>query len=144
MRFVTYDSSVFIAYKPDFPTSGFYLSAVVLQELVVGAPDKSGRKVLEVAYGVYKKKKLLLVPDDEDWWEAGKILNRILMNKREHGERPRLPPNKKQEIIRDILIARTAHKVKALVVTDNVNDFELIARYCQVKWESGAEYFKRS
>jgi len=41
MPVVTYDTSIFIAYKPAALPAGFRMSAVVIQELTAGAVDKS-------------------------------------------------------------------------------------------------------
>jgi len=38
---VTFDTSVFIAYKPAALPAGFRMSVVVIQELTAGALDKS-------------------------------------------------------------------------------------------------------
>ncbi len=38
---ITFDTSIFIAYKPATFPAGFVLSAVVIQELAAGATDKS-------------------------------------------------------------------------------------------------------
>jgi hypothetical protein len=37
---VTYDTSIFIAYKPATFPAGFLMSAIVIQELAAGAADK--------------------------------------------------------------------------------------------------------
>lgn len=44
---------------------------------------------------------------------------------------------------RDVLIARTARRAGAAVVTDNVKDFHRINRFCRVKIISGDEYFSQ-
>ena len=41
MPVITYDTSIFIAYKPAALPAGFRMSAVVIQELAAGALDKS-------------------------------------------------------------------------------------------------------
>jgi predicted nucleic acid-binding protein len=60
------------------------------------------------------------------------------------GLTPKLPAAEKQRIIRDVLIARTARRAGALLVTDNLKDFKLIARFCAVRAMAGRRYFKRS
>jgi predicted nucleic acid-binding protein len=57
---------------------------------------------------------------------------------------PRLPAAEKQRIIRDVLVARTSRRAGALLVTDNLKDFKLIARFCAVRTMTGTKYFKRS
>jgi len=143
MSSVTYDTSAFIAYQPSLPRSDFLLSSVVLQELTAGATDKAGLRYWEAIYHRFKKEQKLLVPDDEDWWLAGKVLNALLrgLKSKAGGQTPKLPAAEKQRIIRDVLIARTAKRAGALLVTDNLDDFNLIRRFCAVPVISGAEYF---
>lgn len=143
---VTYDTSVFIAYKPaDFP-AGFLMSAVVMQELAAGANDKSELQRLDAARRAFEKEGTLLVPTGEDWWLAGKVLNSLLrgLKSRRGGLTPKLPAAEKQRIIRDVLIARTVRRAGALLVTDNLKDFKLIARFCAVRTMTGTLYFKHS
>ncbi len=143
MSGVIWDTNIWIAYKPTkFPNS-LVMSAVVLQELLAGAVDKADVKRWEVARNQFEKADKILVPTLEDWWQAGKIINALLrgLKSESRGETPRLHPNQKYQIIHDALIAVTAHRFGALVVTDNVGDFENIRRYCKVKIKSGKEFF---
>lgn len=143
---VTYDTSIFISYKPaEFP-AGFLMSAVVVQELAAGANDKSELQRLDAARRAFEKEGQLLVPTGEDWWLAGKVLNSLLrgLKSRRGGLTPKLPVAEKQRIIRDVLIARTVRRAGALLITDNLKDFKLIARFCAVRTMTGRQYFKRS
>jgi predicted nucleic acid-binding protein len=56
---------------------------------------------------------------------------------------PKLPGAQIQRIIRDVLIARTARRAGALLVTDNVKDFKMIARFCAVRTVPGEQYFSQ-
>jgi hypothetical protein len=143
MSIVTYDSSVFIAYQPTSFPAGFRLSSVVLQEMTAGAGDKSELKLWEGAWRSHEKRGTLLVPDAEDWWLAGKVLYALLhgLKSQAGGFTPRLPAEEKQRLIRDVLIARTAKRAGALLVTNNLKDFERIKRFCAVRIISGAAYF---
>ncbi|MGB9178869.1 MAG: hypothetical protein WCB68_06420, partial [Pyrinomonadaceae bacterium] len=78
MARITYDTSVFIAYKPASLPAGFIMSAVVLQELAAGAVDKSELQRLDAARHGFEKEGQLLIPTGEDWWLAGKVLNSLL------------------------------------------------------------------
>ncbi|HEV7377440.1 MAG TPA: hypothetical protein VGN95_22175 [Pyrinomonadaceae bacterium] len=122
---VIYDTSVFIAYKPATFPAGFYMSAIVIQELAAGAEDKSDLQELNALRLDYEMQGRLLVPTGEDWWLAGKVLNSLLrgLKSRQGGLTPKLPAAEKQRIIRDVLIARTARRAGALLVTDNLKDF---------------------
>jgi predicted nucleic acid-binding protein len=83
------------------------------------------------------------VPTADDWVEAGKVLNSLLrgLKSKRGGKTPRLHPQEKQRIIRDVLIARTVKRVGALLVTDNARDFKMIKQFCNVRTQSGREYF---
>lgn len=145
MPVVTYDTSIFIAYKPGELPAGFRMSAVVIQELTAGAVDDSELQRWNAAWRAHAKEGTLLVPTAEDWWLAGKVLNSLLrgLKSKSGGRTPKLPAAEKQRIIRDVLIARTARAAGALLVTDNVKDFELIKRFCSVRTARGSEYFGR-
>ena len=90
---VTYDTSVFIAYKPVVFPAGFLMSAIVIQELAAGAKDKSDLQELDSLRRDYEKQGRLLVHTGEDWWLAGKILNSLLrgLKSRRGGLTPKLP-----------------------------------------------------
>jgi predicted nucleic acid-binding protein len=142
---VVYDTSIFIAYKPASFPAGFLMSAVVIQELAAGATDKSDLQELNALRRDYDAQGRLLVPTGEDWWLAGKVLNSLLrgLKSKREGLTPKLPAAEKQRIIRDVLIARTARRAGALLVTDNVRDFKMIARFCAVQLMPGEKYFSR-
>ena len=86
------------------------MSAVVLQELVAGASDASAIKVLERSKDEYRKLDRLLVPTEEDWWQAGLVLNALQRGRRSRrtGKIPKMSVAERYRIINDVLIARTA------------------------------------
>ncbi len=146
---VTFDTNIFIArptveiYKlPD----AFYLSVVVLQELVVGAQDEAELKKLNSARRAYENDGRLLVPDADDWWEVGRIIHRLQRQRKSQsgGATPKLAADEKYRITNDVLIARTAKRAGVTIVTDNAKDFALIKSYCNVRTVSGDEYFGSS
>ena len=122
------------------------MSVVVLQELVAGAPDSTGVKKYEAARKEYERENRLLVPTADDWFIAGKVLNSLLrgLKFKRVGRTPKLHPDEKQRIIRDVLIARTARRVNALLITDNLDDFKRIKKFCDVRVQSGADFFGSS
>ena len=143
MAKVTYDSNIYIKYKQQPPPHGFYMSAVVLQELVAGASDASAIKDFERSRHKYLKLNRLLVPTEEDWWHAGLALNALqrgLRSKRT-GKIPKISVAERHRIINDVLIARTAKRAGVMVVTDNLSDFRKIRNFCDVKIISGKKYF---
>lgn len=143
MAKVTYDANIFIRYKERaFPRS-FYLSAVVLQELVAGANDASRIKDLERVRHEYRKANKLLVPTEEDWWHVGVALNSLQRGRRSKktGRIPKMSEAERLRIVNDVLIARTAKREGVMLVTDNISDFKKIRNFCDVKIISGSRYF---
>ena len=122
------------------------MSAVVLQELLAGANNASVIKELERSRHEYRKLNRLLVPTEEDWWHAGLVLNALQRGRRSKktGKIPKISVAERYRIINDVLIARTAKRAGVTVVTDNVNDFEKIRNFCDVKIISGSNYFSSS
>ena len=143
MAKVTFDANIFIRYeRQPFPRS-FYMSAVVLQELVAGANDASRIKDFERSRLEYRNANKLLVPNEEDWWHGGLVLNALQRGRRSRktGKIPKMSVAERYRIINDVLIARTAKRAGVIVVTDNVNDFRKIRNFCDVKVISGSRYF---
>lgn len=146
MAKVTYDANICISYKQHSFPHGFYMSAVVLQELVAGASDSSAIKEFERLRQEYRKANKLLVPNEEDWWQAGLVLNALQRGRRSKktGKIPRISVAERHRIINDVLIARTAKRAGVTVVTDITNDFLKIGNFCDVKIISGSKYFSSS
>ena len=95
------------------------MSAVVIQELTAGARDNSRLQELDAVRRRYEKEGRLLVPTGEDWWLAGKVLNslaRVLKSGKKTKE-ANISKAEQQRILRDVLIARTAHREGVIVVT---------------------------
>lgn len=142
---VLFDTSVYISYKellPAHPEPDF-ISLVVFQERIAGANNGKDIKSLISQIEVRRKANRLLVPGIEEWIEAGKILFNILRAQSQTDparRRPRLGHEKKQSIIRDVLIAVSAKKRGVTVVSDN-EDFPLIQRYYTFQWVSAQQFF---
>ena len=143
MAKVTYDANIFIRYKRQPLPRDIYMCAVVLQELVAGADDASAIKDFERSRHEYRKSNRLLVPTEEDWWQAGLVLNSLQRGRRSKktGRIPKISAAERCRIINDVLIARTAKRAGVTLVTDNASDFEKIRNFCDVKVISGSEYF---
>jgi predicted nucleic acid-binding protein len=146
MAKVTYDANICISYKQQSFPHGFYMSSVVLQELVAGASDSSAIQEFERVRQEYRRANKLLVPNQEDWWHAGLVLNSLQRGRRskKSGRIPKISVAERYRIINDVLIARTAKRAGVMVVTDNVNDFLKIRNFCDVKIISGRKYFSSS
>ncbi|MBI3652576.1 MAG: hypothetical protein HY231_16265 [Acidobacteria bacterium] len=80
MAGIVFDTNILIAYQYNRLPKNRMMSAVVLQEMVAGAADRSILRKLELAKKEYEKEGRLLVPTGEDWLQAGKILNSLLNN----------------------------------------------------------------
>jgi predicted nucleic acid-binding protein len=139
---VTFDTNVFIRYRPKF-SGDFFLSAVVIQELTAGAADDAVVRSYKAALDQHQAAGKLLVPTGEDWWQAGKILNAMHrgLKSRRAGRTSAIPKEEQQRILRDVLIARTAKRANVAVVTENVSDFLRIQRYCDVRILRPEDYF---
>jgi predicted nucleic acid-binding protein len=112
-----------------------FVSAVVLQELTAGAQDTADVRRLGSMRAAAEEDGMLLTPDGEDWYEAGKVLNALHRGLRSHraGHTQAIPKEEQHRLLRDVLIARSAKRINAEVVTYNVADFEKIRRFCNVK-----------
>lgn len=116
MPITTFDTCIFISYQPSYLPKGFRMTAVVLQELTVGASDNTEVKYWNEVRKAREKDGTLLVPNGEDWWIAGKVLNSLLrgLKSENAGKTPKLSADEIQRITRDVLIARTAKRENAL------------------------------
>lgn len=111
------------------------VSAVVLQELTAGAEDTAEVRRLGTVRAEAEDGGVLLTPDGEDWWFAGKVLHALYHGLRSHrkGPTPAIPKEEQQRLLRDVLIARSARRINAGVVTYDAGDFEKIRRFCNVR-----------
>lgn len=148
MPYFTYDTSVFISRKlTDFRTMphDFMVSAVVLMELTAAASDESLRNFYDGIFRQYKKRNMLIVPNEDDWLLASKILFLLTHARRrsQKGKLRPLPPGASQRLALDVLIAVSARRWKAHVVTENWADFKAIQRYCNATIVKAANFFRR-
>ena len=144
MRYYTCDTSVIISRKLSDLPDNFLFSSVVLLELVAGAKDDSRRKYYVSLANDYRKDNSLIVPDFDDWLLAGKVLYWLTQGRRRKagGKAPRLKPGAAQRVAFDALLAVSARRWEATVVTDNWDDFKAIQRYCNLKLINGSDFFK--
>ena len=148
MPYFTYDTSVCISRNlTDFQKmpQNFRLSAIVMMELMAGDLDESLRKFRAEIFSRYQQKDLLIVPTADDWLFAAKVLH-LLTHTRKHlqkGKLRQLPPGASQRLALDVLIAVSAKRWKAQVVTENWADFKAIQRYCNAKIVKASKFFKK-
>jgi len=145
MPYFTYDTSVIISKRVTLPdnSSNFLISSVVLLELMASASDDSRRRFYERVYTDYQRDNSLIVPNDDDWLLASKVLYWLTQGRRRvsKGRLPRLAPGVAQRLALDALIAASARRWKATVVTENWNDFAAIKRFCNVRVVKASEFF---
>ena len=145
MPFFTYDTSFIVSYKLSDLPDNFLLSAIVLLELIASAKDESTLKQYEELRKVYEKDDTLIVPNSEDWLLASKILYWLEQGRKKKAG-GKSPPKKRgatQSMAVDALIAVTARRYNAIVVTENWDDFKAIQYYCNVKLMRGKDFLKR-
>ena len=93
-------------------------SAVVLSELRRGARTREAQKLVAALLGLAAVR---WEPTAADWWEAGRLI-------REIGDERGWDRSKRRDFQNDTLIALTARRHGATVVTVDGADFALLAR----------------
>jgi len=92
-------------------------SAVVFSELRRGARSPQARRLVT---RLYRLARTCWEPTVEDWWEAGRLVQEV-------GDAEGWEIAKRREFQNDALIALTARRHGATVVTANRADFRLLA-----------------
>jgi predicted nucleic acid-binding protein len=92
-------------------------SAVVLSELRRGARSRAAERLVDKLHRMTVER---WAPTEHDWWVAGRLVRQI-------GDRRGWEVAKRREFQNDALIALTARRYAATVVTANRSDFELLA-----------------
>lgn len=93
-------------------------STVVLSELRRGARTREAERQVTL---LFRLARIQWEPTAADWWEAGRLIRAI-------GDKQGWDRHKRREFQNDALIALTARRHGAVVVTDNQSDFALLAR----------------
>jgi len=147
MPYFTYDTSVIISRRSNLQEKrgNFLWSAVVLMELTASARDDSQRKTNDKLFRQYQEDNSLIVPDENDWLLASRILYWLTQSRRRSlkGKLKRLPTGVSQRMALDVLIAVSARRWKATVVTENWDDFKAIQRFCSTKVVKASDFFGR-
>ena len=97
-------------------------ASVVLSELRRGARTRDARELVTTLYRVAR---IQWTPTTADWWEAGGIIRAV-------GDAHDWDRQKRQAFQNDALIALTARRHGATIVTTNRTDFELIVNELRV------------
>jgi predicted nucleic acid-binding protein len=99
-----------------------YMSTVVLSELYAGSHDSQSIKLLDKLYHTFQNVGRIIVPDESDWQKTGGIISRL---REKYGYEMRYL----SRIQNDILIAFSARRIGAFVVTHNKKDFQRIKEF---------------
>ncbi len=147
MPYFTYDTSVMISRRPldlHFRTKGLFLSSVVLLELMASAKDDSMLKILKDVFLRCERDNTLIVPNEADWLLASKILYWLSRRRRriDGGRLQQLAPGMSQRMALDALIAASARRWDAAVVTENWDHFKAIQYFCGVKLIKASDFFR--
>jgi predicted nucleic acid-binding protein len=141
---ITYNTSIFKSYRPEVFPSGFLFPAVVIQELIASANDDSEVNRWVAARRAYEREDRLIVPNSANWLLASKVLYWLMQKRKKKagGKSPPLKAGASQRMALDALIAVSARRYKATVVTVNWSDFEAIRYYCNVKAIKASDFFR--
>ena len=97
-------------------------SAVVLSELRRGARTRDAQRLVET---LYRLAPVQWEPTPKDWWEAGDLIRRI-------GDSQHWETGRRRGFQNDVLIALTARRHGATVVTANAKDFGLLTKELRI------------
>ena len=109
-----------------------WLSAVVLEELYVGAISPKLQKLLKRFENDFDKINRLLVPNRTDWTMCGQVLSKV-------GRKYGFDMVKRARMTNDCLIAMSAGRNGLTVFTHNADDFKIISEFRPFKWEEVKE-----
>jgi predicted nucleic acid-binding protein len=103
-------------------TRPLFLSAVVLEELYMGASDARAQKALSRYEREFEKIGRLIVPGKNDWILAGQVLNKI-------GEKYGFNLVGISRLTNDALIALSGANLGLTIITRNGTDYALINEF---------------
>lgn len=139
---VIFDTSIYLPFINDgiaYPTGNLkvdlgkqmlYMSGVVIEELYAGAFDIPSIKLLDTLYKTFKSLNRLLIPEAADWQRTGNIIAKI-------GKKYGFEDIFLSKITNDVLIAVSARRIGAIVITNNVKDFLRIKEFVDFKFYEG-------
>jgi predicted nucleic acid-binding protein len=106
-----------------------YMSSVVVHELLRGARDDKGLKLVESLIKPFEKARRIITPSYTLWKSSAKVLSEIV--RENHGYRNRI-----SSLENDVLIALSSRAIGAIVLTSNKEDFELIRKFRNFRLET--------
>lgn len=137
MRAALFDSSVYIsgirrgddavlAQRRLSPDTVLWLSSVVLEELYAGAWGEIRDSVERLEHD-FERARRILVPNLGDWTQAGRVLARVAAK---YG----YEKIGQGRLTNDALIAMSAARIGARVITVNERDFRKLAEFRAFQW----------
>jgi predicted nucleic acid-binding protein len=137
MHAALFDSSVYIsgirrgddavlAQRRLSPDTLLWLSSVVLEELYAGAWGEIRDSVERLEHD-FERAKRILVPNHGDWTQAGRVLARVAAK---YG----YEKIGQGRLTNDALIAMSAARIGARVITVNERDFRKLAEFRSFQW----------
>ncbi|MGB9074586.1 MAG: type II toxin-antitoxin system VapC family toxin [Terriglobales bacterium] len=141
MRAALFDSSVYIsgmrrgndavlAQRRLSPDTLLWLSSVVLEELYAGALGQVRDSVERLEHD-FERAGRVLVPNLGDWTQAGRVLARLAAK---YG----YEKIGQGRLTNDALIAMSAARIGARVITVNERDFRKLAEFRSFQWQVAA------
>ncbi|MBI5101592.1 MAG: type II toxin-antitoxin system VapC family toxin [Nitrospirae bacterium] len=109
-------------FPEDFVSPLLYMSSVVISELFAGAHDSQSIKLLDKLYQTFQDVGRLIVPNDKDWRQTGGIIAKC---RKKYG----YDSTYLSRLQNDILIACSARRIGAFVLTKNEKDFVRIREF---------------
>ena len=119
-----FDTNIFATYRRQIEKYSNFVqaSSIVLYELTATTIDNDTLKFLEQLQAATRKSGRLQTPDDVDWWETAKMVRRLReLNLTSKTTTPTVLQN-------DALITRLAWLNESIIVTSDVDDFELLKK----------------
>jgi predicted nucleic acid-binding protein len=140
MRAALFDSSVYIAgirrgddavlaQRRLSPDTLLWLNSVVLEELYAGARGDTCDSIERLEYD-FERARRILVPNLGDWTQAGRVLARVAAK---YG----YEQIGQGRLTNDALIAMSAARIGARVITVNERDFRKLAEFRSFQWGTG-------
>lgn len=133
---VIFDTSIYIPFINKgiaYPTAELniekpilYMSAVVIEELYAGAFDKISIKLLDRMYETFENLGRLVTPGASDWQKAGKVIAKL-------GNKYGFEDRFLSKVTNDVLIALSARRIGAVLVTNNTKDFLKVKEFVDFK-----------
>ncbi len=109
-----------------------WVSAVVLTELYVGAPEKGARQQLLRLERTFTTLNRLLVPIQQDWSLAGQVLAQL-------GAKYGYEQIGRTRLVHDALIAMSAARRGITIITYNDADYRRLAEFRPIQWVSAED-----